>query len=426
MALTHLPPDHTAVRTTTMSTTRPSNPLVECRADPWVIAHEGMWYFTGSYPDFDRIVLRGASNIASLTTAPETVIWTRPEHGDMGGNIWAPELHRINNRWYFYFTAGHADKPFRIRMYVMEGIGDDPLTAVWGEPQRISSTWDEFALDATTFTHNGTLYYVWAQRPIQPKDTPESEIINSDLYIAAMSDPFTLATDPVLLTRPELDWETIGYKVNEGAAVLVRNGRVFITYSASATDHNYAMGLLWAEDSANLLDAASWHKSETPVFTTCEATSSYGPGHNSFTVDEAGRDVLVYHARSYREIVGNPLFDANRHGRVQYVYWDADGFPQFGVPVGDGVVPVRVVSEAGDVLVYVPRETGDAPLACVDRVPAGVATGNASVISASQFRVAAQSDSDVTLIPLCAPEVALTLGWDEIDSVVGQGASFQP
>lgn len=196
MALTHLPPDHTAVRTTTMSTTRPSNPLVECRADPWVIAHEGMWYFTGSYPDFDRIVLRGASNIASLTTAPETVIWTRPEHGDMGGNIWAPELHRINNRWYFYFTAGHADKPFRIRMYVMEGVGDDPLTAVWGEPQRISSTWDEFALDATTFTHHGTLYYVWAQRPIQPKDTPESEIINSDLYIAAMSDPFTLATDP--------------------------------------------------------------------------------------------------------------------------------------------------------------------------------------------------------------------------------------
>ena len=45
--------------------------------------------------------------------------------------------------------------------------------------------------------------------------------------------------------------------VNEGAAVLKRNGRIFITYSGSATDSNYAMGLLTADETATLLDPES-------------------------------------------------------------------------------------------------------------------------------------------------------------------------
>ena len=41
-----------------------------------------------------------------------------------------------------------------------------------------------------------------------------------------------------------------------------------------------------------------------------DATSQYGPGHNSFTVSEDGQsDILVYHARPYRDIVGDPFAD---------------------------------------------------------------------------------------------------------------------
>jgi GH43 family beta-xylosidase len=100
------------------------------------------------------------------------------------------------------------------------------------------------------------------------------------------------------------------------------------------------MGLLWADENSKLLDAASWHKLQEPVFTTCEENGQYGPGHNSFTVSEDGsRDILVYHARNYREIQGDPLRDPNRHTRLQPFGWGEDGFPVFGQPVKDGPCP---------------------------------------------------------------------------------------
>ena len=49
-----------------------------------------------------------------------------------------------------------------------------------------------------------------------------------------------------LLTKPEYEWEKRKYDVNEGPAVLIRNGRVFMTFSASAIDANYCLGLLTA------------------------------------------------------------------------------------------------------------------------------------------------------------------------------------
>jgi hypothetical protein len=62
-------------------------------------------------------------------------------------------------------------------------------------------------------------------------------------------------------------------------------------------------------------------------------------------VSEDGQsDILVYHDRNYRDISGDPLRDPNRRTRVQKVYWNADGTPNFGIPVADGVTPVRLKS----------------------------------------------------------------------------------
>jgi GH43 family beta-xylosidase len=120
--------------------------------------------------------------------------------------------------------------------------------------------------------------------------------------------------------------------------VLVKNGRVFLTYSASATDANYAMGMLTASADANFLDARSWTKSPEPVFKSSPANGQWGPGHNSFTTTPDGKtDILVYHARDYRDIVGDSLHDPNRHTRAQVITWRADGTPDFGEPVADAV-----------------------------------------------------------------------------------------
>jgi hypothetical protein len=192
--------------------------------------------------------------------------------------------------------------------------------------------------DATTFVVNGVRYLAWAQRDPSVNN-------NTDIYLAKMANPWTITGTPAMLSRPTYSWETVGYKVNEGPAVIQRGGKVFMTHSASATDSNYCLGMLTASASANLLSQASWSKSPTPVFASSTATSQYGPGHNSFTVSEDGKsDILVYHDRSYKDISGDPLNDPNRRTRVQKAYWNADGTPNFGIPVADGVTPQRFSS----------------------------------------------------------------------------------
>jgi GH43 family beta-xylosidase len=141
------------------------------------------------------------------------------------------------------------------------------------------------------------------------------------------------------LTTPDYAWEKMTHHVNEAPAVLVKNGRVFMTYSASATDASYSLGLLTAAESANLLDPAVWTKSPLPVFRTNAAAGQYGPGHNSFTTTPDGKqDILVYHARNYEKITGDSLFDPNRHTRAQPITWRPDGTPDFGAPVPDASV----------------------------------------------------------------------------------------
>jgi GH43 family beta-xylosidase len=214
-------------------------------------------------------------------------------------------------------------------MYVMESKLDDPRDpAGWVLKGQIATEWDSFSLDATTFEHKGNRYLVWAQ------SEPEIDA-GSCLYIAKMDTPWSLSTKPVRIANPTRTWETQGFKVDEGPAVIIRNGRVFLTFSASATDARYCIGLLTASADADLLDWASWVKTPTPVFVTNEQTKQYGPGHNSFTVAEDGvTDLFVYHARDYRNITGDPLYDPNRHTRVQPLNWNADGTPDFGIPVG--------------------------------------------------------------------------------------------
>ncbi|NIK72103.1 MULTISPECIES: glycoside hydrolase family 43 protein [unclassified Paenibacillus] len=299
-------------------------PWIVNRADPYVLKHtDGFYYFTASVPEYDRLVLRKAATLEELAHAEETVIWRKHETGEMGSHIWAPELHSIDGKWYIYFAAGTAEDQWAIRPYALECGDEDPITGTWVEKGKIELDFESFSLDATTFQHNGERYLIWAQYK-------ESD---SNLYIAKLANPWTIIGPQVLISTPEYDWEIQGYRVNEGPAVLLRHGRIFVAYSASATDHRYCMGLLEASLEADLLNPDSWIKHPEPVFETNEETENYGPGHNSFTVSEDGStDLIVYHARPYKELIGSPLSDPNRHARIQAFTWKEDGTPDFGVP----------------------------------------------------------------------------------------------
>jgi GH43 family beta-xylosidase len=312
-----------------------ANPLIEQRADPWILRHsDGYYYFIATVPAFDLIELRRAERISELPQTAARVIWRRHATGIMGAHIWAPELHFIDGKWYIYFAAGEAENPWHIRIYVLENPAANPLDGSWTERGRLATEHDTFSLDATTFEHKGQRYLIWAQRD------PEFGG-NSSLFIAALETPWSIKPPQVAISHPEYLWESIGFKVNEGPAVLKCNGRIFLTYSASATDCNYCMGMLVAGENADLLDPRSWWKSPTPVFMSSPPNGQYGPGHNSFTVSEDGKtDLLVYHARNYQAIDGDPLENPDRHARIQPILWRQDGFPYFGEPVRDGLLRV--------------------------------------------------------------------------------------
>lgn len=299
-------------------------PIILQRADPWIYKHiDGYYYFSASVPEYDRVEIRRAKTINGLSEADGVTIWRKHDEGMLSANIWAPEIHYIDGKWYIYFAAARTTETneglFDHRIFVLENESENPLEGEWVEKGQLKTNWESFALDATTFEHNGVRYLVWAQK--------DPNIYgNSNLYIAKMKNPWTIEDEQVMIAEPEYDWEKIGFLVNEGPAVLNRNGKIFISYSASATDYNYCMGVLIADENSDLLNKDSWHKSEKPVLKTDEENGIFGPGHSCFTVSEDGKkDMLVYHARNYKEIVGDPLYDPNRHTFVKELGYDDKG-----------------------------------------------------------------------------------------------------
>lgn len=312
-----------------MEEIRENKPFIEQRADPYVYRHtDGAYYFTASVPAYDRIVLRRSDSLLGLAKAPEKTVWRKHESGEMSRHIWAPELHYLDGKWYLYFAAGEQDDMWKIRPFILECTGQDPLEDAWVEKGKMQRSDDDiysfeaFSLDATILENKGERYFIWAEKV-------SVGIQISNLYIARMESPTKLATAQVLLTTPDYDWERRDIWVNEGPAVIRKNGRIFLTYSASATGECYCMGMLSIGEDEDLLDPRAWKKERYPVLSSSREAGLYGPGHNSFTKLPDGTDVCVYHARPYAEIQGDPLYDPNRHAMLMKVEWDEKGYPVF-------------------------------------------------------------------------------------------------
>lgn len=305
--------------------------FIEQRADPYILRKDGWYYFTASVPAFDKVILRKARTLAELPEAGEKVVWSKHPAGEMSCNIWAPEIHFVDGKWVIYFAAARGDADaagcFDHRTYALVNRSPDPMEGEFTEAGRIDTGWESFTIDSTTVEFAGKRYFIWAQRDFSIPG-------NSNLYIAEMKNALELRLPAVRLSVPEYDWECQGFLVNEGPGCLIHDGNLYLTYSGSATDERYAMGLLTLRAGQDPLNAAAWEKSPAPVMVTEEENGLYGPGHNSFTKDEAGKDILVFHARPYPGFKGSALSDPNRHCFLREVRYDGAGRPVFQDPRG--------------------------------------------------------------------------------------------
>ena len=106
-----------------------TNPLKPAGPDPWVLYQKGWFYFMGT-AGRDQLRVSRTKNLANLATAEEKVVFA-PEGGKpYSKQLWAPEIHYLDNKWYIYFAADEGNN-LHHRVWVLENKNEDPFTGEW-------------------------------------------------------------------------------------------------------------------------------------------------------------------------------------------------------------------------------------------------------------------------------------------------------
>jgi GH43 family beta-xylosidase len=307
------------------------NPLLPKGADPYSYYKDGFYYYTNTAGN--RVELWKSETLAGLKNAPHKTIWKAPATGQYSKSIWAPEVMFLKGKWYAYFAADDG-KNENHRMYVLENSSKDPMQGEWLFKGQIGDATNKWAIDGDVAKIDGKLYMIWS-------GWEGDENGKQEIFIAKLKNPWTVVGERFKISTPQFDWEKIGnlgdtnnpqhVDVNEGPQFLMHHNKVFIIYSASGcwTDF-YALGMLSADLKSNLLDPKSWTKYDKPVFQKSVENGVYAPGHNSFFKSPDGtEDWILYHAND-KPGQGCGGF---RSPRAQKFTWNADGTPNFGIPV---------------------------------------------------------------------------------------------
>jgi GH43 family beta-xylosidase len=304
-------------------------PFIVDRADPTVLAYRGRWYLIATDdPGGDCVataglLIRAADSIAGLATAADHAILGVGPAG-IAGCFWAPELHVFGGRLHCFFApcVGAPDWK-RVQCHVMRlREGGDPVVAGdWeaprpvlqadGSPLQLDAEHPGLSLDMTYFEDAGRSYVVWSQRYITER------VGDAGLWIATIdpADPWRLTSDPVHLAAAEYGWDD---DVAEGPFLLRHGDRLVLTYSGSAVGPTYAAGVLEAAAGADLLDPGAWAKTHAPVLATGPRFGHWGPGHNTFSRDEDGLELVAFHAHP-------TITTRGRCTALRRIHWAADG-----------------------------------------------------------------------------------------------------
>ncbi|KAI9044827.1 glycoside hydrolase family 43 protein [Aspergillus affinis] len=285
-----------------------TNPLKNPNgSDPFIVYVDGYYYLiTTTWTDLQ---LTRSPTLEGLKAGENKVVW-KDDNPNRCCSVWAPEIHQIDGTWYLYYTAGSSDTLDNQRAHVLKG-GSNP----WDAYDYLGQLTTEWGIDGTVLVVDSQNYFIWSCM----EDGIQSNCI------ATLDTPSTIG-EKHILSQPLEDWERVEAPVNEGAAPLYHDGKIWVAYSASyCWTANYSLALLTYDGAGDPLDSDSWTKSAGPLFTS--ANGNYGTGHNGFFTSPDGSEIWnVFHATSASE----GACDSNRYTMALKVEWNEDGTPSLG------------------------------------------------------------------------------------------------
>lgn len=310
-----------------------NDPFIERRADPTITKYNGKYYFiatTEAAVDNNYgLFIRESDTITGLNEAEEHLVFNLEKAQQYGYYApschWAPELHVVNGELYMFFSVDLGGT-FNVQSMLMKLTGDDPTDYNdWGELKQflnkdgdpLTEPYGGITLDMTHFVYNNRHYVVWSQRNFGKNGG------TADLWIGEIdpAKPYQLISDSVRIVDCEYGWERNRTFVTEGPNTIIRDGKLYLTYSGGATDETYCVGMTTIDlnENTNFLDPASWTKSNYPILTGLSVDGLCGPGHNAYVEDTDGTLINVFHAK--KGVYGS------RDAFLRIVHFGADGTP---------------------------------------------------------------------------------------------------
>jgi len=307
-----------------------TNPIKTGAADPQITYIDGYYYFL--YTTGNGVALRRHQNMHEVGDDAVNInkkVWGW--NSEIVGHVWAPEIHKINGKFYIYASGSVTgdSNPESMRMFVLEANTSDPFGTY--TYKGLLST--KYAIDQSVWQDptDGSLYMSYSQWDNNIPGANPASLIQCT-YICKMISPTQMGTG-VRLSYPATTWEKHKWWVNEGQYFLKKGNKLHIVFSVSGcAAAEYSLAMLTCSN-GDYLNPSAWTKSTAPVFTQDPSKSVYGTGHHSTLETPNGEWWLVYHA------VSDPAGSCGgiRSTRMQPFTFDANNNPVFGTPVATGV-----------------------------------------------------------------------------------------
>jgi len=268
--------------------------------------------------DGDRYVLTCTSGNAAaafpLRTSLDLVHWTDAGHvfpagsrpAWASGDFWAPELHRVGDRWIAYYSAREAAGGRLVLGAATASSALGPYTDL-GRPLVREPA--PGVIDAHHFeAPDGRHYLLY-------KADGNAVGARTPIFIHELAgDGTTLVGGPVEILTNDRGWEGV---LVEGPWLIHRDGTYYLFYSGNFfASTAYATGVARASS-----PLGPYEKASGPILTS--NGSFAGPGHGSVLLGPSGDWVHVYHSW----VAGRVDTSPGRLVLVDRVGWSSDGWP---------------------------------------------------------------------------------------------------